>query len=111
MIKKALLRFVRAIVETVIQQINNGIQQVISEVLNPMNNIVGEVTGGVWTGDGANTFVEEVQSIMVPLLNQIQESGNVTNTSIYTSMDIIEAADEQVTKIVGNWADTVSAIY
>ena len=43
----------------------NVVQESVS---TPLNGIINQVTGGIWKGDGANRFVNEMQTDVVPML-------------------------------------------
>lgn len=61
-----LLRFARQVVANVLSQLTQQLNIVQQQALQPMRTMIQQVTGGVWVGDGANAFVQEVSSLMIP---------------------------------------------
>jgi uncharacterized protein YukE len=107
----AVIRLARAILQNVLSQLMQQFNQVTDEVLSPMRAIVSQVTGGVWIGQGADAFVEEVSSIMIPGAGQVGESitsfhGNLTN-----AMDVMDQADSAVSNIVNGISDIFGSIF
>lgn len=81
------------------------------QITAPLRGIVGQVTSGVWTGPGADAFVEEVTSLMTPasvdIVGRIEQSvGAVTG-----ALETIEDADKKATTVVSDLADTFAAIF
>ena len=62
-------------------------------------------------GDGANAFVEELQSILIPDVNQLLQSGQKGITCITTAEQIMTQAETEANGLIDTWADTVMGIY
>ena len=69
----AIFRFARQIVSGVMSQLTQQMNIVQEQAMAPMQAIIQEVTGGVWTGQGADAFVQDVRTIMVPKTNDIAQ--------------------------------------
>ncbi len=107
----ALLRFARKVVESVAGQLMQQINTLEEQVRSPIQAMVQEVTGGVWIGRGANAFVEEVSSMIVPGVGQIGEGMTQFHRNIQHAVDVIDQADEQVSSMVNGLADTFGSIF
>ncbi len=55
-----LLKLARQVVESVMGQLMQQFNVVQEQAMSPMKAMVDQVVGGVWVGDGADAFVEEV---------------------------------------------------
>lgn len=106
-----LLRFARKVVENVMSQLMQQFNIVQEQAYSPMQQMVQQVTSGVWVGKGADAFVEEVSSIMMPGVGRIGENINVFNRNIQTAIDVIDQADTQVNSAVNSLADVFGSIY
>lgn len=112
MIKKFLMKLARAVLQQVINQVNQIIQETLDSVLNPVEAIMQEIGGGdTWRGDGANAFVDEVQSILIPDVNQLMQSSVRGISSMNTAEQIMTDAENECTTIVDGLVDEFQAIY
>lgn len=108
---QALLKVARAAVDMVLQQIAQQSGRLVDEVQNPIQSIIQEVTGGAWVGNGANKFLDELYNLFVPPCAYIQDSCQITSTSIYYSVTCIDGADAQVSQLIGNLDSLFQGIY
>lgn len=106
-----LLRFARQVVANVSAQLNQQFNIVEQAAMAPLRAIVGQVTGGVWRGDGANKFVEEITQMMIPGVGQVGTQIRTLNGNLQRAAAVMEQADAQVTSLVRGLADTFGAIY
>lgn len=106
-----LLRFARNIVQNVLGQLVQQINIVQQQALSPMQKIVEQVVGGIWVGKGADAFVEEVQSLMMPRTNRISETINIFHRNVQNAIDVMDRADKQANQLVNGLADTFGAIF
>ncbi len=110
-IKKALIRLARQVVQGVLSQLMQQLNIVREAALAPMRMIVQQVVGGVWKGDGANAFVEEVSSLMIPGVGQVADHITIMHRNLQRAVDVIDRADQQVNTKVNSLADVFGAIY
>lgn len=111
-IKKLLMRIARAVLQQVINQIQGLVNEALETVLNPVNAIIQEIVGGdTWRGAGANAFVEELQSILVPDVDRLIRSGERGCQSLISAEQIMSQADKDVSRLVDGFGDLVSGIY
>jgi hypothetical protein len=81
-ITSMLLRFARKVVGNVLSQLTKQLNVVQEMAYQPMQQMVQQVTSGVWVGKGADAFVEEVSSIMMPGVGKIGDGiGTTRRTS------------------------------
>ncbi len=75
-----LLKFARAVVQGVLNQINQQLRVIEEAAMNPIKQMVQSVVGGAWRGKGADAFVQEMQSELLPAFANLV--GAVTNTTV-----------------------------
>jgi hypothetical protein len=110
-VKGVLLRIARAVVRSIIQTIAQQVRILQDAITNPMKAIVQMVLSGVWKGDGATRFVEEISSDVVPALVSI---GNVTSSlgmTVSKAIDIMDQAEVKATKQAQQLYDVFNNIY
>lgn len=110
-IKKALMRLARKVLQGVLGQLAQQLNIVQDQALSPMRQMVQAVTGGIWIGEGANAFVEEVSSIMIPGVGQVMDNISFMSSGIQFAMDTMDRADEAVSTKVNSLSDVFDAIY
>ena len=59
-----------------------------------------QVVGGVWQGDGADAFVNEVSSISIPSVGQVGQQISTMSVNVQFARDVIDQADEQINRLV-----------
>lgn len=99
-ITKALIRLALKVVENVLSQLTKLLNGVQEQAFAPLKAIVGQVTGGVWIGKGADAFVDELSSLMIPGVGRVIEHISKTSSNIQTAKEIIQRADEEVDRLV-----------
>ncbi|MCB0175006.1 MAG: hypothetical protein KDJ97_31145, partial [Anaerolineae bacterium] len=72
------------------------------QVLNPLNKIVDIVSGGAWIGEGANAFMDEINTLVIPKVTSIGTEIDVTKTLVIKAEDLIVQADERVSQLVNS---------
>ncbi|HPH95464.1 MAG TPA: WXG100 family type VII secretion target [Anaerolineaceae bacterium] len=106
-----LLDFAREVVEDVIRQITGQADIVENMVTAPVRGFVQQVVGGAWQGQGADKFVEEMNSVFIPACVDLAESLTSLNFNLGSAMDILDAADDAVNGIVNGVVDVFSSIF
>ena len=110
-VKKALMRLARKVLQNVLSQLTQNLNVVQEQAYSPMQAMVQQVVGGMWIGRGADAFVEEVSSIMMPNVNRISDNITTTSRNIMNAMDVMDRADEQVNTAVNALGDLFGGIY
>jgi uncharacterized protein YukE len=100
MISNLLLRLARQVVEGVLSQLMQQLNVVQTMAMAPMRAIVQQVVGGVWRGDGANAFVSEVTSLMIPGVGRVADTITKLNSNIRFAQDTITQADQKVNRLI-----------
>lgn len=95
-----LMRFARKIVDGVLSQLTQQLNIVQEMAMAPMRLMVQQVVGGVWRGNGANAFVQEVSNLMIPGVGKVATTITGLSTNLKHAQSVIDRADEEVTKIV-----------
>jgi uncharacterized protein YukE len=85
----------------VVAVVNQQLNIIESQVRAQMQRYVQEVVGGMWRGQGANRFVEEITGTALPSLNRTVEVVRTTNTNISNACDMLQEADQSVRTNVG----------
>lgn len=106
-----LLRFARQVVAGVMSQLTQQMNVVQQQAYRPMQMMVQQVTGGVWVGRGADAFVQEVQSLMMPNTNQVIQTITKTHRDLQRAIDVIDRADQQVNQKVNALGDLFHGIF
>ena len=110
-IVKALIRLARKVVEGVLSQLMQQLNVVQDQALAPMRQFVQAVAGGMWVGDGADAFVEEVSSLMIPGVGQVGDHITTLHKNLQNAVDVIDQADQQVNSKINGLADVFGGIY
>lgn len=106
-----LLRFARQVVANVLSQLTQQLNIVQNQALQPMRAMIQQVTGGVWVGDGANAFVQEVSSLMIPGVGKVGENITTMQRNLNRAIEVMDRADQQVNSMVRGLSDVFNGIY
>ncbi len=110
-IMSVLLRFARQVVQNVLSQLTQQFNIVQEQAYSPMQAMIQQVTDGMWVGKGADAFVEEVSSLMMPGVGKIGDGINTFSKNIQNAIDVMDAADEQVSGLVNSLGDLFGGIF
>lgn len=100
MIQRVLMMMARAVLDTVLQQLMKLVNSILEQAMRPMQMMMQKVMDGVWIGEGANQFVEEVRTMMMPGVDKVSQQITTHSSRLQTARDIIDRADADVNKIV-----------
>ena len=106
-----LIRVARQVLEGVLSQLTKQLSVVEDQALSPMRAMIEAVTGGIWVGDGANAFIEEVASIMIPGVGQVASHISTFSSNLQFARDVIDRADEEVNRMVSSRLLDACAFY
>lgn len=98
--KSILLRLARMVLESVLKQLAQQLNRVLEQALNPIQQMIQQVVGGIWIGDGADAFVNEVSQLVVPGVTKSGNHISTLSTNLQSARDIIERADEEADRLV-----------
>ena len=105
-----LFRFVRSIVGGVLGDLGRQMNIVQELAYKPMQMMVQQVVGGVWVGKGADAFVQEISSIMMPNTNTIAQTISQTAKNVQRAIDIMDNCDRQVRSKINALGDIFGGI-
>ncbi len=110
-IMSSLLRFARSVVQGVLNQINQQTHVIQESAMNPINQMVQQVTGGVWRGKGADAFVQEMQSEVLPAFANLLTGVGNTGRHINRAMEILHTADVNGASKINSLVDVFRSIF
>ncbi|MBS4059874.1 MAG: WXG100 family type VII secretion target [Bacteroidetes bacterium] len=106
-----IFKLVFALLEGVVQQIMSQVRVIEDGVTSPLRAIVGQVVSGAWRGDGANRFVDEMSSEVIPLLINIMNINQGYASAIGRSAERMRQAERQATQAAQTLVDVFGQIY
>jgi len=99
-IASILLRIAKAVLQQVLQGLMQQFNVVQEQAMAPMRAMVQAVTGGVWIGQGADAFVEEVSSLMIPGVGKVGNNITKLRGDLEHARDVMDQADADVSRLV-----------
>ncbi len=106
-----LFSFVEDLVSGLISQIIQQANVIQDAVTSPLRTILSQVTGGVWKGEGANRFVNEMSSEVIPMLVNIMNVNNQYANAIKKSQDRMNQAFQQAASQAQTLFDVFGEIF
>jgi WXG100 family type VII secretion target len=97
-------------VQNVVSQITQQSSQV-EDVVNGIRGGMQPISGGAWVGQGAQAFIEEVNSRLIPQIMQLIASISGFGGGINSALDVMSQADNDVFGVVGNIGDMFDSIF
>jgi uncharacterized protein YukE len=97
-------------VQDVLNQVTQNSQQV-EDVVGHIRGGMQPIQGGGWTGQGAQAFIEEVQSRLIPEIMALIASISGFGGGITQALDIVGQGDNDVFGVVSNVADIFDSIF
>ena len=97
-----------------VQDVVSQVTQQANMVEDLMGNIRGgmqPIMGGAWTGQGAQAFIEEVETRLIPEIMALIASIAGFGGGITQAMDIVQQADNDAANVVNGLADVFDAIF
>ena len=95
-----LLRIAKAVLGQVLQGLMQQFNVVQEQALAPMRAMIQAVTGGIWIGQGADAFVEEVSSLMIPGVGKVGNNISKMRADLEHARDVMDQADQDVSRLV-----------
>jgi len=110
-IMKALIRLAMKVVQSVLSQLTQQLNVIQEQAMAPMRQMIQAVMGGIWVGDGANAFVDEVSSLMIPGVGRVADNITMIHKNVQHAADVIQQADQQVNSKINGLADVFGSIF
>ena len=92
--------FISDAVEGVLGQILQQGKVVQDAVEDPVNNFISTITGGAWEGDDADAMVNELTSVVLPMVADLIAAIFGMNSGISQAAENIKNADNSALGIV-----------
>ncbi len=105
MIVNLILSFVKSQTQGLLGQATKEVDRLGDEVTGGLKNALNPLQGGMWTGQGANKFFEEMTSVVFPEIASIATGGIDFIGAFNGAANIIEQADEAISGIVNSVVD------
>lgn len=106
-----LLKIARSIVNGVMSTIMSLVNHIQDGITSPLRGMVRLVTSGIWKGDGADRFVAEMTSQVIPDLVNIGNINMGFGNAIKKALDMMDIADRQATSKANGLTDIFSKIF
>jgi hypothetical protein len=94
-----------------INQITKQSEILDSSVTAPLKGMVNEVTGGMWKGDGANKFVAEMTSDVLPMLARLFVMNSSFAAGFTKATSRMEQAFQQASTVANTLNDVFGSIF
>ena len=94
-----------------IGQITKQGDVIANSVTAPLKGLVNTVTGGAWKGDGANRFVAEMTSEVLPMLATLWVANSSFASGLQKSHDRMQDAFKQAASQAQTLQDVFSNIF
>lgn len=82
-----------------------------SAIIGVAKGIVGQVTGGIWKGNGANKFVEMVTNQFISLATTGQTNCQGTGNNLNLAQQIVQDGDNMANGMVNDLENLFSSIF
>jgi phage-related protein len=99
--------FIFDAIDSVVGQITSFASQIQDQVYSPIDGFVNEVLNGVWRGNGADAFVQEMRQVVMPEVSNLVAAiagGGGMGGGAFT--DLVK----QAVGIIGELDDAISSI-
>jgi len=106
-----ILRIIRSVVNNVIGQITSQVNAIQDAVTAPLRGQVQLVTNGIWKGDGATRFVDEMESEVIKDLVNIGSLNMGFGNGIRKALDLMDIADRQAASKANDLVNIFSKIF
>jgi len=99
------------VVDGVVNQIMSQVKIIEEAVTSPLRALVGQVTGGIWKGDGADKFVQEMTAEVIPSLVNTMSVNNSYSSAIRRSLDRMNQAEQQAAQAANTLMEVFGQIF
>jgi hypothetical protein len=106
-----IIRIAKSIVRNLIKQVLQQVNIIQTLVTYPIRAMVQSVTNGIWKGNGADRFVAEMTSDIIPALTNIMDTGTKFGGQIEKGLDLMEQAEQKAKGLAGQLFDVFSNIF
>lgn len=107
----SIFHFITDQVESSMGGLMKQTQVVTDQVSNPLNGIINTVTGGIWKGQGAERFVEEMKSQILPMLGSLFTINMNFVNAIKQSHERVLQGQQAASKLASGLVDEINSIF
>jgi phage-related protein len=111
MLKSILMRLARAVLQNILSQLAQQLNIVQEQAMNPVRQIIQSVTDGIWIGEGANAFVDELTSVLVPGIDRVSGRISTLSSNITRAQEVIDRADGEIDSLIKSRLTDAFAFY
>jgi hypothetical protein len=106
-----IFKFVRNLVNGIMSQVMAQVNMIQDAVTSPLRGLVNQVMGGMWKGEGANRFVAEMTSEVIPMLVNIMGFNTNFVSALKRAADRMEQAERQANSRAQQLFDVFNKIF
>ena len=106
-----IFKFVRNLVNGIMSQVMAQVNMIQDAVTSPLRGMVNQVMGGMWKGEGANRFVAEMTSEVIPMLVNIMGFNTNFVGALKRAADRMEQAERQANSRAQQLFDVFNKIF
>lgn len=106
-----IIKIAKSIVRNLTKQITQQVNIIQTLITAPLNAFVNSVTGGIWKGNGADRFVAEMTSDVLPALTGIMDLNTRLSGQIDKGLNTMEQAEQKAKGLASQLFDVFSNIY
>ncbi len=92
-------------------QLTQQFQIVEQMAMAPVRGIISQVSGGAWKGDGADKFVQELSTMMIPGIGRVGSQIQRLNSNLQRAVNVMDQADAQVNSLAKGLGDLFGGIF
>ncbi|MGB1250288.1 MAG: hypothetical protein ACPG8W_06620 [Candidatus Promineifilaceae bacterium] len=100
----------RANVEMVIKQLSEQARLIEEQIQAQAQGTVNTIQSGMWRGNGADRFVEEIQTTYIPDATRVVESCQLAINSIIRAIELLDEADTRTMTMASGLEDLIRQI-
>jgi len=105
-------KLVNPLVDGILGQITNLKQQWTDDIYAPFLGMVADVeAGGIWTGAGADLFVQECREKYIPAVEDVADKIASQLEGLSDAREIINEADKAAAQVAEGFAELAGIIF
>jgi len=96
---------------SVVGQLMTQVTNINDQITSPINNMINNVTGGIWVGKGADAFVDEIRTQVLPAVANLVASIAGVGGNINQASSIFDELENAVSGIFDGIGDFFGSIF
>jgi hypothetical protein len=106
-----LFKLINKAVEGIQQQIMGQLRSMTDDVMSPIDRLISEILSGAWVGDDADAMVNEIRTVVIPMVQELIAAIGGINTGVGRSLDLFHQTDTQAAGKVDDLVGVFSSIF